>query len=236
MRYVIIFLLLLTADSLSAQFGVRLRAQYNDFNDWNQVTRNVPNSPGIDLFQYSYELGIDYWFRLKNVRVEFYPELSALISSSSYSSNLDTGLPQSYKLKSAGLGINTHIYFLDMANDCQCPTFSKQNPFFKRGLFLLVGVKEYIQKKQTNYATALHNHTDLTTQITLGLGLDIGINDLFTITPFFAGAYYPSTSWSGINANHNIVHIVPPDESTSNLAFQVGLRIGFRPDYIKGRR
>ncbi len=236
MRFLILVFFVLTAETLSGQFGVRLKGQYNNFDKWDQVTRNVPNSPGIDLFQYSYELGIDYWFRLKNIRIEFYPEISAMLSSSTYSFSPDTGLPQSYKLQAGGIGINTHIYFMDLINDCVCPTFSKQNTFVKKGLFLLVGVKEYIQNKKTTYTDRTVAHRDFATQITAGLGLDIGLTDLFTLTPFFAAAYYPSTKWSGINANHGIVHVLPPDESTSNLAFQVGVRLGFRPDYVKRRR
>ena len=151
MRFLFLLIIILGVQSLSAQFGIRLKGQYNNYDKWDQVTRNVPNSPGIDLFQYSYELGIDYWFRLKNVRVEFYPEISAMLSTSTYSFSPDTNLPQSYKLQGGGLGVNTHIYFLDLINDCECPTFSKKNSFINKGLFLLLGIKEYAQNKKTEY-------------------------------------------------------------------------------------
>ena len=236
MRIMIISALLLIANSASAQFGLRIKAQQNDYTEWNRIIQGIPGYQGNELFQNTYEVGVDYWLRLKNYRLEFYPELSLALSTSSFASTGTEDLPQSYRLEAGGIGLNTHIYFLDFANDCQCPTFSKQNTFFKKGLFMLVGVHQYIQNKETTYRDRSVYDRDYTTQISAGLGLDIGLNDLLTISPFITALYYPRTEWQGINANHGIINVLPPDESTSNLAFQIGIRVGFRPDYLKNPR
>ena len=206
----------------------------NNFSDWNSVLENTQVGNTNDLFPFTYELGIDYWFRLKNLRMEFYPEISVQLSTSN-STFGNVELPESYRLEAGGIGIITHIYLFDFFNDCQCPTFSKQNTFLKKGFFVMLGVKEYVQNKETIYSDRSDFHRDFTTQVSGGIGLDVGLTDLITITPFAGLVYYPSTNWEGINANHGIIHAVPPDESTSNLGFQAGIRIGFRPDYLKNR-
>lgn len=236
MRILIIIVLFLISNAASAQFGVRIKAQQNDFGDWDRIIQGLPGYQDKQLFQYSYEIGVDYWLRLKNYRLEFYPELSLALSTTDFGIPNNSELPLSYRLESGGIGVNTHIYFLDFTGDCQCPTFSKQNTFFKKGLFLMIGLHEYVQNKETKFSDRSIYDRDFTTQILVGLGLDIGINDLLTISPFISALYYPSTEWNGISANHGILNILPPDETTSNIAFQVGIRMGFRPDYLRNGR
>jgi hypothetical protein len=148
----------------------------------------------------------------------------------------DISLPDSYKLEAGGIGLNVNVYLFDLMNDCQCPTFSKQNNFLRKGVFLMLEAKEYVQNKETRFVDRSVYDRDFSSKFSIGVGLDIGVNDLLTFTPFVATSYYPSTTWNGININHGIVNVLPPDESTSNLAFQVGVRIGFRPDYIRQNR
>ena len=60
-------------------------------------------------------LAFDYWFRLKQKRLEFLP---TLYYTNHYSA---------YKIKNIGFQFRTTIYPFDFAGDCNCPTFSKEN-------------------------------------------------------------------------------------------------------------
>ncbi|MEE9374113.1 MAG: hypothetical protein V3V00_13760 [Saprospiraceae bacterium] len=231
----IIAALIFITSSLSAQFGLRFSSQWNDYKSWNTVTQSASTPSNSDLFGQSFEIGIDYWFRLKNTRLEFYPEVGFGYSKSTNSINNNDAFPLSYNLKKVYGGINAHIYFLDLKGDCDCPTFSKQNDFFKKGFFLMISSKIHYQNKETIYFSDSIKDNDLAVEISAGLGLDIGISDLVTISPFAALSYFPSSNWDGININHGIIHILPPDESTSNIAWKLGIRVGFRPDYLKNK-
>ena len=219
----------------NAQFGIRLSTQQNDYSNWNTIVSSAVSPANNNIFGSSYEIGVDYWFRLKNVRLEFYPEVGLGYSQSSNSNSGSEAFPSSYKLKKVFGGINAHLYFLDLKNDCMCPTFSKQNDFIKKGLFLILSSKAHFQNKETLYPIDIIKNNDLAIEVAAGLGLDIGISDLITVSPFGMVSYFPSSEWDGISINHGIVHVLPPDETTSNIAFKVGVRIGFRPDYLTNR-
>jgi len=212
-----------------SQFGLRITASQNNYKSWDEVTLASTAQREADLFKSSYEIGLDYWFRLKEIRVEFYPEVNYRFSSTNGLQNADGGLPESYKLSSLGLGLNLHIYPFDLINDCDCPTFSKQSGALQKGFFLMLGAKEYYQNKSVPNSP---KHADFAFSIVGGFGFDIGVNNLLTVSPFMNAQYFPSTEWEGFNALHGIVNVLPPDESTSNMAFQIGVRIGFRPDYL----
>ena len=235
LKYFLTFFILLQTISSYAQFGLRISASQNNYSEWNTIVSSATTPANNDLFNTSYELGLDYWFRLKNIRLEFYPEIGLGYSKSDNSPSSNEIFPDSYRLKKAYGGINTHLYFLDLKNDCKCPTFSKQNDFFKKGLFLILSSKAHFQNKETIYQAQVISDNDVTLELGGGLGLDIGLSDLITLSPFGMISYFPSSNWDGISANHGIIHILPPDETTTNLAFKIGLRIGFRPDYLKNR-
>ena len=231
-RIIILSIALIFALNLSAQFGLRLSAAHNNYKSWDEVTLASIGQKDANLFKISYEVGLDYWLRLKEKRIEFYPEVSYRFSSSDGLQTVGDGLPRSYKLSSVAAGLNIHLYPFDLLNDCDCPTFSKQSGLFRKGFFIMIGAKEYYQRKSIPFEP---NHTDFALAINGGVGFDIGINDLLTVSPFINAKYFPSTEWEGFNTYHGITLSPPLDETTSNLGFEIGIRLGFRPDYLKNK-
>lgn len=157
-----------------------------------------------------YLAGVNYWLRLKNVRIEFFPELN-------YGSVTPTnplGNQSDFKLNRWGLLLPASFYLLDFKGDCHCPTFSKQNDLFKKGFFLQLLISGHLERSQTDLA----KNTQQNFGAGGGIGLDIGLSDLLTITPLFQyinhlGTTKKEASWS------------VKDE------FRAGLRVSFRPDY-----
>ena len=120
------------------------------------------------------DVGVGYWFRLKNVRLEFVPEVgvSRLSTTEPKEGTTATWMP--------GVRFHTRLYPLDFRNDCDCPTFSKQQKTFQKGFFLeLTPQADWVlanNKSSTNSYGLL--------SAGLGAGFDVGLSDHVTLTPW----------------------------------------------------
>ncbi len=219
-----IILNLVVLSVASAQFGVS--AKFNA-NTWKTID---DFSQELTITEPSIEFGLNYWFRLKNYRVEFLPE----VTFANYTNDLGlTFNAASIKRSYFGFQVNTLVYPLDFEGDCNCPTFSKQGDFFSKGFHWMVtsGVL-FHQAEAIDIRDAIESKPVSSTvpRVGLGAGLDIGLQDIITISPFavynldFSVAQpieiYSSTN-SMIETSHNMRRIT------------FGLRLMFRPDYVK---
>jgi len=204
MRVVIFFFLLaFGACEMQAQWGVRVGYNFNKTPGWDEFFSSV-ESRNQSVFESSLSFEVDYWTRLRNHRIEFYPYLSYHQATTTLAVSQNT-----LGLRQLGAGLKTHIYLLDLMGDCDCPTFSKQGGFFKKGFFLNIDVRG-----------------------TIGLGLDVGINDLLTITPFVAYNRYFDVSWHELGSSFG----QPGRNVSSHInQLQIGVRFGIRSDYEKPR-
>ena len=230
-RAVFILILLSFQLGLKAQFGITIKQNFNSFPVWEQRASAALNN-NVDIFPFGQEYGFDYWLRLKNKRVEFLPQLAV----SRFSTDLTgSAFLDGYILTRAHFNFNTNLYLLDFANDCDCPTFSKQGNFLTKGLFLQLSPGLVYHRQLINYLVTdpeFDLKTNLSYKLGFGLGLDIGITDLFTITPMVGINFYPSVNWESFDLLHFDATIASPTENkTSIREIQFGVRIGFRPDY-----
>lgn len=222
---------------LSAQFGVRLKYNSSSFPNYEKHFNQSFQTDNKAVFNNGMEAGADYWFRLKKQRIEFMPELAYSLASTTF--NAAKGLD---KVSLTGIHFNfhTHIYALDMEGDCNCPTFSKQGASFNKGLFFHVtpGIGYYststtVRKDDLtpiNYKDA----NSLVFRAGVGIGLDLGVSDLLTITPILSYYFHTKMDWEGIPSvgDFDIYHKV----SDNQKLLQLTVRLGFRPDYTSGRR
>ncbi len=119
---------------------------------------------GRDRSSTTYQLGLAYWTRLKNKRIEFYPSIFWQHLSSTNDS------PVAIQENDFGSRIWIVAYPFDFGSDCNCPTFSKQNELLKKGFFMQLS-PEYIFTDNGDFS------------INAGMGLDIGITNLLTVSP-----------------------------------------------------
>lgn len=218
--------------SLAAQFGISAKYLANDVPDWDQVVEDK-FAVSQELFSTGYEIGVDYWFRLKSYRIEFFPEVAYSLSSSSSNNNFIN----EYKWRSWHFNLNTHIYFMDLLGDCDCPTFSKEGSGAAKGVFLLLSPGLGL----TNNSMLLsEDGSSLSSKSTYfkiggGLGLDVGVSDLLTVTPFFMLNYAPSVNWENFESDQDLNDWLSGDHKSNLTQLQIGIRLGFRPDYLRSQ-
>lgn len=211
--------------SLQSQIGLRVYYNSNQYGGWNEFFQSIP-SPGTNprsvenVFSTSIDFTIDYWMRLPDKRIEFFPYINFHQATSSLELN-----SSELGLRQIGAGLVAHIYLLDLIGDCDCPTFSKQGTFMKKGFFLLAGLGADYSTKAVN-GNYVDGNIDANFQV--GLGLDIGVNDILTITPLLRYKYYPDISWHEMAPLFG-VDINNVDTSAGQLG--LGIRAGVRLDY-----
>lgn len=141
---------------------------------------------GTDINQQGFQAGLEYYFRLKSNRVEFHPMLS-------YRRSFEKDLTLGY-YSSIDFDFNTSIYLFDFEGDCNCPTFSKQGTLVKKGFFFEL-------QPGFGYQTIFVTESDggkssnMVLKLGLAAGLDIGLSDQYTLTPFVSATRTFSGEW-----------------------------------------
>ena len=177
------------------QFGISSFYKFSSSDQEMETIDQVTHS--------SIDVRLNYWFRFKEIRVEFLPEIIYR------NHNLDGGISADYT--EWAIAMPTQFYLLDFISDCNCPTFSKQNDFVKKGWFISV-IPEFGLSDQVQIGEKVS-----TFRAGLGTGVDIGISDLITVTP---NVYGLKEVYSSVQA-----------QNTPSTQIFVGIRILFRPDY-----
>jgi len=213
----ILFILIVSVTIGHAQIGIRTNYHQVSSPTWERLVQTAsPDAGQTNLDLRGYSIGVDYWFRLQSYRMEFYPEIG-------YSNlgRLSHG-EQSFRWNQYYTKFNTHFYVLDFEEDCDCPTFSKQSPWFKKGFFfsLMVGAG-YSIMDEINVVENTYNEWNFLASI--GVGLDIGISDFITITPNVQWTHWINPEWRGISYESDL-----SAERTPISAVSAGIRIGFR--------
>jgi hypothetical protein len=222
----------MTSALVQAQFGIG--GKYMDIRDgyWQEVFGSINGSYNDQLSSVS----AMYWFRLKEKRIEFLPEIGYFTS---LKKRVDEGSPN--QVRGVFIQWNADFYFLDFANDCNCPTFSKQSDVLQRGLFAEITPGLEFRKLDIDYVndntldTRKFNETVM--KVYAGLGFDLGLSDLITITPTAGVGFVFNTAWEGVE---DFLGVDPDgfDTNTQNreLVPSAGIRIMLRPDNTSVRK
>jgi len=217
--------LLLLSHSIFAQFGISGSYRVNDAKDWKIVYLDQTSQ---EILGDGLSLGVDYWFRLKNYRVEFLPELNVILPQSVTAqdgSELDA--------KFYSFFFNTNFYLFDFMGDCDCPTWSKQGNFAKKGFFVQVSPGITLLQNAVTTEGVESNANDWALSLGAGIGFDIGVTDLVTFTPMLGARYFPQANWSSLEAAKASWTF---EQKSAIMQLYAGVRLGFRFDYTGKRR
>lgn len=206
--------LVLSAFQVHGQVGLKLVGTMAQ----NKIAETTSNEK---LFSTKFGAGVDYWFRLKKYRLEFLPAIHYQFASENLTFTDQTTGRLDWSVIDFAPGFQ--IYPLDFFNDCQCPTFSKQGQFLKKGLFLHFAPGIALSTLKSDLEQ-LASAKDWIGFVRLGLGLDIGFSDLITISPSLSYQLSQTLDWSAYFQS----------ESSRTLNINSGLflsvRVGFRLD------
>jgi len=223
----------------NAQFAVTYKYNSSSYPTWEEISFLSIGAEEIiweKLPDKGHEIGLAYWFRLKKRRLEFYPEVFASVqqSAGAYESVTSENNPKLSR-KTIGLQMTIQAYPMDFANDCNCPTFSKDGNFLTKGFF--VGISPGYAIHRLSFTSLEQDQIVSSSTYRLGgfLGIDIGINTLITISPLLYLNYSPSVQWDNIENILNGTKAILKEES-SIIEVQPGIKVSFRPDYRKEQR
>ena len=227
MRFILVFSLLITSLTVFAQFGIRAGYGSTSFKDWEGFAYRRIDVNKASFLNSGLNVGVDYWFRLKKRRIEFMPELGYTQFAASSVDGYN------YSLSSFNAYLNVHVYLLDLAEDCNCPTFSKQGNTIKKGFFIHAApfFRYYIQEAEGSQSLS-GNSTGI--GIRAGAGIDIGLSDFLTLTPMVAYEATGKSNWKDLSTLDT--NITDPDIKSSGNGLFGLMRLGFRPNSNKRRR
>jgi hypothetical protein len=209
-----------------AQFGINSSFRFNNAPGWNYT--NTSNNNVTVLPGNNFAVGLDVWIPLKGVRLDLVPELNY---TRYISEVVDLGTLEN---EMGSIFMNLNLYFLDLKGDCKCPTFSKSGSLLNKGLYLQVSPGwSVFQGKINLFNGAGARSRSYAPNIGIGMGLDMGLSEKITITPFGGVRYYPKARWFGLEESLQLDpsagDLMVSNESTLTQVY-AGLRIGFRLD------
>lgn len=225
-NHLILLCFCLFTGSAFAQLGINGGARLNGETNWQYYTNQD------DFLKTGFKVGLDYWFRLKKVRLEFTPELNFSQFKGNYSSTLDEAFKFTNNIY--GFHLNTNIYPLSFKDDCNCPTFKKDGQLIEKGFHFILspGINYFDFQIQTDAEKYTHN--DLVFSAGLGVGLDIGLTDFMTLTPLVMYHRYFEANWEGLDLALDMEQNQPVNASTTSSfnQFFFGARLIMRLDEL----
>ncbi len=212
----VIWSLFLSLFIYAAQAQLGFSAGYSNFNfdNWEtQVQQSYGNTS--QLFELGTRIGVNYRLPLKNIRLEFLPsiEYATALSSTFKSTELGQPLSETYDLNIFGSYLKTKVYPFSFKADCTCPTFHQGGQLFEKGFFLMgiVGVErvatQYALEGSDKSKTIKHN--EWRPSLGGGLGLDIGLSDFLTLSPFATAQF---------SKDFNGEHLFPESSEQDSLS------------------
>lgn len=237
MKKISLFIIFLFSfQMVQAQFGISAAYKPIEAKNWDRViAQHQLNVSNAKSFANGIQFGVDYWFRLKNYRVEFLPELSYTRFTRFWVN--EDGLITEEKINSNFLGLhfNTNFYIFDLKGDCDCPTFSKQGNDLQKGFFIQIspGV-DYVFNSYKNEGFE-DTANDIVPSVGIGVGIDFGLNNFLTLTPMVKLHRYFGVEWDGLNTYFEAPQEPISEELNKNdiTQFFAGIRIGLRLDSKK---
>ena len=219
------------SSALSAQIGISGAYSNIGTPGWEDII----SSEGVNQFNNGYTIGIDYWSRLKDYRIEFLPELSYSRFDNEFDGTPLVPSTLNSELSIIALTANTQIYLFDLEGDCDCPTWGKEGGFFNKGFFISIGPGvSLIQHSDIPnldlVASENVESTSLRFLAAVGLGFDIGITKSITATLFAKYKWHAPGVWDGLD---QLIELSPSmqsfeDTNSAITQFEPGLKIHYR--------
>jgi hypothetical protein len=166
-------------------------------------------------------LDLEYAFPFKQLRMELVPGLAL--------SKLST--PEILGVNTTSTWYSAHlqwrIYPFDLQGDCNCPTFSRKGNLLQKGFWVAAigGVTAMDNRINFDILQGVSIRRSLSVMGGVQAGLDLGLSEVLTLSPFLGFNYLPAVSWpelSTLLASELLV--TAPGEKSPVRILQLGMR------------
>lgn len=239
MRLLIFIIFLGLSNTGFTQFTLSYKYDQNSVSDWEDIV-TAYTSGSESIVGSTHNLAVGYWLKpLKEYRWNVIPEISYGQSKSEI--NASETLNAEHKWNTIELTINNLFYPLNMESDCNCPTFSKDGNFFTKGFFVNASIGYALNQFTITSFDQEYDSSSNGLKLGIGMGIDIGINDLLTLSPIINYNFRPQTEWEELR-DHIFGTSPQPsnyeslENSTTVTQWEFGIRANFRFDYLRENR
>lgn len=225
MRFFSVFLSLCFLLNVTyAQFQVGLSGSYFNQNipEWETTVFGARSNEKLlkNGFAQSGDLKIAGF---ENYRIQFHINAG----TDHATTNLED---RTIKLRKGDLSLITKAFLLSLEADCDCPTFSREAGLLEKGFYmeLITGMTTF-KGELSEQTTIISEDFGLTFNLGIGMGIEIGINDYVTVSPFLRYRRHFNLEWE--NLQEDIVAFDPTvvPEGNNNTAINqisAGIRLG----------
>jgi hypothetical protein len=218
-----IFLTLLCL-TCQAQVGIRagfvqLEAPGFELAQRGQTFLSPPgNGPAFSM---------DYRLKIRNLRLEFRPEVQWVIPRSGESAGWRTS--GNYM----GIWGNVTLFPFDLKGDCDCPTFGRQGRPIHKSLFLEAAPGLHYLYNEVSVTIPGSNDMVFKDSFVapggaIGIGAELKLQRNLSVSPFARMIVLPNLSWPGLLEAAEAESLDPLEAQAFLSGLNVGLRIGFR--------
>lgn len=189
------------SNALNSQIGIELMVNSNTYTSWNDVIYEY-SAKESKFFKYSFGGGVNYWFRLKDYRLEFTPGVYYLYSSFKFP---ESACKFEYISHTAGVEFDVNLYPFDFISrnfERDCPTFSDKGQWFRRNFFFQVSPGFYGSSRKVNNSPDIIETQHLAGKVDFGVGLDFKVFRYLTIAPIIKYGFFINEKWDGFSEFH----------------------------------
>lgn len=236
---------------VNAQLGIVVHINKNEFVEWQTYYFDVFNSlretGTSSMFNVSTGLTAGYLLRMKNIRIDIYPNVGYSISNKEVfkggfapSANTQTA----YRLEQIDFTLSSRIYPFDLKGNNQPTVITKKNRILKQGFYF--SLNPSITMLNVNRSLEIingssvfeYNYSSFHFKVAAGLGLDIAISESMTISPYITYAQIDGVSNDIVNDNYSLFCVgcagtFIEEETTRLYQFQFGLNFIFERVKVK---
>lgn len=203
----LLFLALLGFSTAFAQLGFSGKYTQLYAPGWKDLVERDFFSSSQVFYPETMTTSVDFAFELEKTRIVFVPEAALGIYNLDFRpDNLPPNTFVFHRWNTAlfSLGLNTHLYLLDLKKTSDTPIYLREESVLKKGLFLRAGLGW--QYANTNYNVEDFQRSRFSdanaVQFNVGLGLDLWAADFFKISPMIEIRYADlGQNWFG---NQNV--------------------------------
>ncbi|MBK7096280.1 MAG: hypothetical protein IPH57_15000 [Saprospiraceae bacterium] len=193
------FSVFLFINTAKTQVGVDLIVSQQKFINWNDVISDYATEE-YHFLRFNYGAGINYWFRLKEYRVEFTPGIYYLYSDFKFD-NPDCSYI--YHSHTAGMEFDANIYPFELRKksyEKDCPSFSTRGEYFPKSFF--IQVSPGMSGSYRNITQKYIRKFDLAGKLDFGFGLDMKLSQRIIIAPIIKYGFTFANDWKGFSEFH----------------------------------